>query len=265
MPAADLEEVSLPSTPPPHPDISVRLLLSIDRRETAAEALATAELAAALRRGGAPVVGVDLSGNPSLGEWPTWLPALALARSRGLRVTLHAGEVPNPEEMAAMLRFAPDRFGHCCCLGPDLEAALIASGIPLELCLTSNVLTRSVPSVAAHHFRGLAAAGHPVVLCTDDSGVFGTTLSREYALAAAAFDLGEADLRALALAGAAAAFLEPGERAALRARMEAGMGGGGAEGCGGALGVGAAISVGSAAPSEMGLPVRVSFLSGVSR
>jgi adenosine deaminase len=40
-----------------------------------------------------------------------------------------------------------------------------------------------------------------VVLCTDDSGVFSTTLSREYALAAAAFALTPAQLKALAVAG----------------------------------------------------------------
>ena len=71
--------------------ICVRLLLSIDRREGTQQALATVELAAQhMHRG---VVGIDLSGNPSIGELRTWLPALQLARQKGLKLTLHAGEV----------------------------------------------------------------------------------------------------------------------------------------------------------------------------
>ena len=58
-----------------------------------------------------------------------------------------------------------------------------------------------------------------MVLCTDDSGVFGTTLSREYALAAVAFKLGVAQLRRLATEGVHHAFAEPEVKAALRAQL----------------------------------------------
>ena len=61
------------------------------------------------------------------------------------------------------------------------------------------------------------------MLCTDDPGVFATSLSREYTLAAAAFSLTEAQLRQLALAAAGCTFLPPAEQAALRMRMEAAL------------------------------------------
>lgn len=50
----------------PSADIQVQLLLSIDRRQSAEEALDTARLAVALR--GEGVCGLDLSGNPSVGQ-----------------------------------------------------------------------------------------------------------------------------------------------------------------------------------------------------
>ena len=71
--------------------MGVGLLLSIDRRETAEEAMQTLALAEKFQ--GRGVAGLDLSGNPTLGCWSTWKPALDAARKAGLKVSLHAGEV----------------------------------------------------------------------------------------------------------------------------------------------------------------------------
>ena len=61
-----------------------------------AAALETVALAVELR--GRGVVGIDLSGNPTLGAFATWQPALAAARAAGLPLTLHCGEVDNADE-----------------------------------------------------------------------------------------------------------------------------------------------------------------------
>ncbi|CAN0912659.1 N6-mAMP deaminase [Linum grandiflorum] len=70
--------------------IYVRILLSIDRRETTEAAMDTVKLALEMKDVG--VVGIDLSGNPIVGEWTTFLPALQFARQQGLYITLHCGE-----------------------------------------------------------------------------------------------------------------------------------------------------------------------------
>ena len=74
-----------------HRPISLGLLLSIDRRETPAQALETVDLAISL--GQDQVMGIDLSGDPTLNCWHDWLPALSKARQHGLKITLHAAEV----------------------------------------------------------------------------------------------------------------------------------------------------------------------------
>ncbi|KAL0398740.1 UNVERIFIED_CONTAM: N6-mAMP deaminase [Sesamum radiatum] len=165
--------------------IYVRLLLSIDRRETAKAVMETVELALEMRDLG--VVGIDLSGNPAVGEWLTFFPALEFARKQGLPITLHCGEVPNPDEIRAMLDFLPRRIGHACCFGDDEWKLLKKLKIPVEICLTSNIRTETIASVDVHHFADLYESNHPLILCTDDAGVFSTSLSTEYMLASSAF------------------------------------------------------------------------------
>ncbi|KAL3627537.1 hypothetical protein CASFOL_028900 [Castilleja foliolosa] len=172
--------------------IYVRLLLSIDRRETAEAAMETVELALGMRDLG--VVGIDLSGNPLVGEWLTLLAALEYAKKQGLQITLHCGEVPNPDEIQAMLDFFPRRIGHACCFEDDELKLLKKLRIPVEICLTSNIRTETIASADVHHFADLYKSNHPVILCTDDTGVFSTSLSAEYALASSTFGIGKREM-----------------------------------------------------------------------
>ena len=162
--------------------ICARLILSVDRRETPEEAVKTVKLAAFLRDAGADVCGVDLSGNPALGHWKSFEPALRLARHLKLSVTLHCGEIRGTgAEEAAMIAFAPERFGHCVQTSRDPERwlALRRSEIPIEICVSSNVVTDSVPydencdggwvsRARRHHVGQVHAVGHPSIICTDD-------------------------------------------------------------------------------------------------
>ena len=120
-----------------------------------------------------------------------------------------------------MLAFKPERLGHMCCLDAALKKQLASSRIPLELCLSSNVMTESVQGIADHHFEPLRSSGHPVCLCTDDSGVFNTSLSQEYAMAAQAFQLSRKQLITLVAASVAFAFADDLTKDKLTAQLAA--------------------------------------------
>ncbi|MCL7051617.1 hypothetical protein MKW94_012803 [Papaver nudicaule] len=200
--------------------IYVRLLLSIDRRETTAAAMETVQLALEMRDLG--VVGIDLSGNPVIGEWATFLPALKFAKEQGLAITLHCGEVPDrKEEISAMLDFLPQRIGHACFIKDEERIKLKSSKIPVEICLTSNIRTERFPSLEYHHFIDLYKSKHPMVLCTDDTGVFSTTLSREYSLAASAFGLGRKEMFELTRSAIEFVFADDGVKISLREIFDA--------------------------------------------
>jgi len=86
----------------------------------------------------------------------------------------------------------------------------------VELCLSSNVKTCSVPSYESHHFSQLYESGCPVVLCTDDTGLFRTKLSDEYLLAARSFGLDRRALMDLVLVSYDYTFCNPEERRYLK-------------------------------------------------
>ncbi|XP_028814948.1 N6-Methyl-AMP deaminase [Denticeps clupeoides] len=178
-------------------DIDVRFLVAVDRRNGPEVAMETVKMAEdfMLSSDGA-VVGLDLSGDPTVGHGKDLLLALQKAKNAGLKLALHMSEVPSQnEESELLLSLPPDRIGHGTFLHPEVGGAdslvekVRKNNIPLELCLTSNVKGQTVPSYDKHHFLYWYQLGHPCVICTDDKGVFCTDLSQEYQLAASTFGL----------------------------------------------------------------------------
>ena len=50
------------------------------------------------------IQGIDLSGDPSKGDPANFLPALARARTLGLKLAVHLAELDRPEDTDALLR-----------------------------------------------------------------------------------------------------------------------------------------------------------------
>ncbi|KAI1184454.1 Metallo-dependent hydrolase [Nemania serpens] len=205
------------------PSIQVRLILSIDRRNTLAEANEVVALATRFRNHG--VVAVDLCGDPTKGNVSLFTPAFEAARSAGLKVTVHFAEAEcsaSARELETILRWKPDRLGHVIHVPSHVRKEIaLRSGIGLELCLSCNVQAKmTLGSFDAHHFGEWWRIDGPVVVpCTDDVGVFGSPVSNEWALIQEHFRLGRDDILGLARKGIDVIFGGEEQKARLREIM----------------------------------------------
>ncbi|CAK3847975.1 adenosine deaminase [Lecanosticta acicola] len=176
--------------------MSTYLILSIDRRNNVQQAMQVADLALKYRSRG--VVGIDLCGNPLKGDVGIFREAFDLARSHDLKITLHFAEMPESSshvELMTLLSYRPDRIGHVINVPSDIEAEIERRNIGLELCLSCNVHAKMISGgFANHHFGKWYHTRCPLALCTDDVGIFGSSISNEYLLAAQHFNLAKQDL-----------------------------------------------------------------------
>lgn len=175
--------------------VGVRWNLDAIRHFGAEHAMQVAKLAAEYVDDG--VVSFGIGGDEERGPAEWFTEVYGFARAKGLRLTAHAGETAGPESVWGALRLGAERIGHGIRAvdDPALMRHLRDENIPLEICISSNVATGAVPSLAAHPVRRLYNAGVPIILNTDDPGLFDTTLEREYDLAAREFGFSERELQ----------------------------------------------------------------------
>lgn len=149
-------------------------------------------------------------------------PAFDLARSEGLRIVCHAGEVGGVESVREAVEIlGAERVGHGIAMmhDPALAASLATRHVVLENCISSNICTGALAkqtgkadaSVADHPLAKLLAHGSLVTLSTDDPAMFHTDLLTEYSHAAS-LGLSNEQLLQLAEQSFSAAFLPPIEK-----------------------------------------------------
>lgn len=187
-----------------------------------AQSLELARAAADYR--GAGVVAFDLAGAEAGHPARDHAGAFAYAAAHGLACTCHAGEADGAHAIHEALHVCgASRIGHGTRLGesPALLAEVVERGIPLEMCLTSNVHTHAVSAIGRHPFRKYLEQGVRVSLNTDGRLMDGITLTDEYHLAHAALGLTTDQLRQCVLNACEGAFLPDFEKVALVERVRA--------------------------------------------
>ncbi|KAH7384080.1 hypothetical protein DE146DRAFT_667770 [Phaeosphaeria sp. MPI-PUGE-AT-0046c] len=175
------------------------LILSIDRRNTPAEAEEAVDLAIRYQSSG--VVAVDLCGDPAKGDVRTFASAFSRAKAAGLKITLHFAETElsaTDVELSTLLSWKPDRLGHVIHVKEEFQEVIKRDNIGLELCLSCNVHAKMITGTYSdHHFGMWRHSNVAVAICTDDVGVFCSPLSEEYSLAARHFALTRSDVKAM--------------------------------------------------------------------
>jgi len=199
-----------------YPQVRAGLILMMDRTFSERQNAVIVEKAIAWAPRG--IVGIDIAGPRPGGDryaYRDLAPLVDDARAAGLGVTIHVGEeggefgLVEIGEVVDALR--PDRIGHGILAARDagLMAELRDAGVVLEICPTSNLLTRALPGEEAvrETFRAFAEHGVAFTIATDGPEMMRTHLRDELELLRRIGALDEAELREANTRGHEASFI----------------------------------------------------------
>jgi adenosine deaminase len=201
-----------------YPQVRAGLILMMDRTFTDRQNEVIVEKA--VRYAPRGIVGVDIAGPRPDGAGPypyrELRPLVKQAREAGLGITIHVGEeggeygIAEIREVVSTLR--PDRIGHGILAAKDkrLMTQICEAEIVLEICPTSNLLTKALPDedAVSETFRAFTDHGVPFTIATDGPEMMRTHLRDEFELLLRISALDEAQLSEANRRGHEASFVE---------------------------------------------------------
>jgi adenosine deaminase len=166
----------------------------------------------------AHLVALDLAGDEK--NFPAGLFTEHFKRGRdaGWAITVHAGEAGGAASVwAALQQLGATRIGHGIRAidDPKLLDHLNVHRIGLEINLTSNVQTNTVPSFAAHPMKQFLARGLLATINTDDPVISAIDLRHEFEVAAPAAGLTPTEIAQAQRNAVEIAFLTTAEKTEL--------------------------------------------------
>jgi adenosine deaminase len=199
-----------------YPQVRAGLILMMDR--TFDRRLNEIIVEKAIRWASRGIVGVDIAGPRPGGiryEYAQIQPMVETAREAGLGVTIHVGEEGGDigrEEIGEVVeRLRPERIGHgiLAAGNAELERSLRDLGTVLEICPTSNLLTKALPDEDAVRdtIRRFVENGVLFTIATDGPEMMRTHLRDEFELLLRIGALDEDEIREANARGHAAAFI----------------------------------------------------------
>jgi adenosine deaminase len=174
-----------------YPRVRAGLILMMDRTFTREQNEVIIEKAIRYRERG--VVGVDIAGpRPNNGRYPyrDLAPLVEEARAAGLGITIHVGEEGGADGIAeigeVVEHLRPDRIGHGILAARDEETMRLVrdAGVVLEICPTSNLLTRALADESAlrESVSAFVDRDIPFTIATDGPEMMRTHLRDELQL-----------------------------------------------------------------------------------
>ena len=202
--------------------LKVNLILCFFRQgNNHAENLETLELAKKYLKKDGGVVALDIAGSEKLFPNPNFKDLFVKAKEYGIPFTMHAGEALGAESVRQAIEFGSSRIGHGVRAYEDPEVVQLLKDreIPLEVCPTSNFQTCALEDMDKYPFLDFLEKGLKVTLNTDDMGIEGTYLAKEFENMEKKYNLTYEQKKTILLNSVNAAFTTDEVKAKLREEL----------------------------------------------